>query len=134
MSTYPNGTGWSLPMIGMNNAGQLTALSWDGSYYVKVTSPFVSANSWTHVASTYSLTDGLRLYVNGSFSNASVPFLYEGSWEPNNLIVGSPRAFIYSTWWPQMVGQYSGAFDELQVYSRELNAGEINALANLGPL
>ena len=134
MSSYPNGTGWSLPMIGMNNVGQLTAISWNGSYYVKVTGPFVSANSWTHVVSTYSLSYGLRLYVNGSFSNASLPFSYKGSWEPNNLIVGSPRAFVYSAWWPQMVGQYSGAFDELQVYSRELNASEINTLANPGPL
>ena len=133
MSTYPNGSGWSLPMIGMNNAGQLTALSWNGSYFFPAAGPVVPANSWTHVVSTYSLTYGLRIYVNGSFWNASVPFSYKGSWEPNYLIVGTSRAFVYSAWWPAMFGQYSGAFDELQVYARELTAGEINGLANPGP-
>ena len=133
MSSYPNGTGWSLPMIGMNNVGQITAISWNGSNSFPAAGPVVPANSWTHVVSTYSVSYGLRLYVNGSLSNASLPFSYQGSWQPNNLIVGTSHAFVNNSWWPQMFGQYSGAVDELQVYSRELTAVEINGLANPGP-
>ena len=132
MSHASDGTGWALPMIALRDAGQLIALSWNHSA-VEVTGPIVSTNSWTHVVSTYSPTDGLRLYVNGSLYNASLPFVFQGSGVPNYFFIGSPRALVSSAWFPDILYQYSGAVDELQVYSRELTAGEINVLANPGP-
>ena len=133
MSSNLDGTGsWFVPMIGMNDAGQLSALSWNWGG-VRVTGPFIPAYSWTHVVSTYHLTNGLRLYINGSFYNASSPFSFHGSQVTNYLCVGSSRLANNDSLWVDIVGQYSGAVDELQVYSRELTGGEINALTNPGP-
>ena len=130
MSSLSDGTGWSLPMLGLNDDGQLVAVSWGGAV-VKVTGPIIPANSWTHVASTYNLTHGLRLYTNGSLHNLSSAFSFQASGAPNYLLVGSPRAAIHFPWWSDITGQYTGAVDEFQVYSRELTAPEISVLANV---
>ena len=132
MSRYSDGTTlWCVPMMGLNNAGQLITRSWAGSgYTVIVMGPSVPLHSWTHVVSTYSVSAGLRLYVNGSLCNCSSPFTFVGSGGPNHIFVGSARAATTSSWWPEIAGQYSGAVDELQVYSRELTANEVNELAS----
>ena len=129
MSATPDGTGWRLPIIGLSSTNQLVTASWDG-VGVQVTSPVILANSWTHVVSTYSLTNGLRLYANGSLCNASSPFSFSGNEVRNYLFVGSSRAAGVAAWGLDVTGQYSGAVDELRVYSRELTGCEINALAN----
>ena len=129
MSSAPDGTGWCVPIIGLTNTSQLTTTSWSGAA-VTVVGPVVPANSWTHAAVTYSSANGLRLYANGSLSSVSSPFSFQASGTPNYLFVGSPRSAISFPWWCDSDGQYSGAVDELQVYSRELNAGDILQLAN----
>ena len=127
MSSLSNGTGWCVPMIGLTNTSQLTTTSWSGAA-VTVFGPLVPANSWTHAAVTYSSANGLRLYANGSLSSVSSPFSFQASGTPNYLFVGSPRSAISFPWWCDSNGQYSGAVDELQVYSRELSSGDITAL------
>ena len=130
MSSAPDGNGgWYFPMIGLNSAGQLAIYSWSGAV-VEVMGPVVPANSWTHVVSTYSPTHGLRLYVNGSLYNSSPPFAFVASGVSNYLLVGSPHMGISCAVCGYFDGQYSGAVDELRVYSRELGADEINILAN----
>ena len=129
MSSLSNGTGWCVPIIGLTNTSQLTTTSWSGTP-ITVMGPAVPANSWTHAAVTYSLANGLRLYANGSLSSVSSPFSFQASGTPNYLFVGSPRSAISFPWWCDSDGQYSGAVDELQVYSRELYAGDILQLAN----
>ena len=117
--------------MGLNNAGQLIARSWAGNgNTVIVMGSSLPLHSWTHVVSTYSFSAGLRLYVNGSLCNSSSSFAFVGSGGPNYIFVGSARAATNSSWWPEIAGQYSGAVDELQVYSRELTANEVNELAN----
>ena len=130
MSDNADGTGWSLPMIGLSNTGQLAIASWGGAG-IKVFGPVVPVSSWTHVASTYDLASGFRLYVNGSLYNSSSQCSFEGSAKPNYLLVGSPREAIVTSWWPDVIGQYSGVVDELRVYSRELSLSEISILADL---
>ena len=115
-------------MIGLNNAGQLVAVSWSGTV-VRVMGPVVPANSWTHVVSTYSRAHGLQIYSNGTAYNSSSPFSFQASGVPNYLFVGSPRAGIDCRSLTDISGQYSGAVDELQVYSRELSSADINILA-----
>jgi hypothetical protein len=133
MSSNPDGLGsWALPMIALNDTGHLAALSWSGSGML-IMGPVVPANSWTHVVSTYSLTNGMRLYANGSLCSSWNSFPFVGSAVPNYFFVGSSRAFANTTWWPEIAGQYSGAVDELQLYSRELTSNEVNVLANAWP-
>ena len=129
MSATPDDTGWRLPIVGLSNTNQLVTTSWDG-VGVEVRGPVILANSWTHAAVTYSLTNGLRLYTNGSLCNSSSPFSFHGSEVPNYLSVGSSRAAVVASWGLDVTGQYSGVVDELRVYSRELSGCEINILAN----
>ena len=116
-------------MIGLTNTSQLVTTSWNGTI-LKVLGPVIPVNSWTHAAVTYSRTSGLRLYSNGSLCNSTSAFSFDASGTPNYLAIGSPRAGIGCRSLFDINGQYSGAVDELRVYSRELTAGDIQALSN----
>ena len=129
LSQFANGTGWCVPIVGLSNTSQLVTVSSNGTT-VKVMGPVVLANSWTHIATTYSLTHGLRLYINGSLYNASSPFSFAAAGSPTHLIVGSPRNGTNCGGSAGTNGQYVGAVDELRVYSRELNSTDVLSLAN----
>ena len=116
-------------MIGLSNTSRLITASWSGSF-VQVIGPVVPANTWTHVVTTYSLPNGLRLYVNGTLWNASAPFSFQASGTQNYLYVGNPQVDINCGLLPEMSGKYAGAIDEFRVYLRELSAGDILALVN----
>ena len=129
MSSASDGTGWCLPMIGLTDTSQLVTTSWNGGV-MKVTGPVVPINSWTHVVATYSLTNGLGLYINGSLHNLSSPFSYQASGTPNYLFIGSCRANMDCRSLSSISGQYSGVVDELRVYSRELTLNDAIDLAS----
>ena len=130
MSSSANAaSGWCLPMIALNSTGQIIIVSWSGGS-VNLVGPTVLTDSWTHVVSTYGLGHGLSLYVNGSLSTASAPFSFSASGTPNYLFIGSPRMGSSCGSNGNIDGQYAGVVDELQVYSRELTADEVNVLAN----
>ena len=131
-SPSSDGSGWSFPLLQMTASYQLRSFSSNGTG-IWVTGPAVPSNSWTHAAVTYSLSNGLRLYVNGTLSNASVPFLYSPPGMPLYLFVGSDVA---SAGWgtaSNSSDQYYGAVDELRVYAREIPVDEIAGLAHPGP-
>ena len=92
--------------------------------------PVLPINSWTHAVTTYSLTHGLRLYINGSLYNASSLFSFGAAGAPTYLLIGNHRSGHSCGGAMATRGQYSGIVDELQVYSRELNADDIYRLAN----
>ena len=119
---------WYLPLLGVTSAGELVSTSWDGDV-VSVVGPVAPANSWTHVAVTYSHTNGLHLYVNGTFSNASMPFSFRSSSEPLYLFLGSPDLGSGCNQTYKGCGFYAGAVDEFRLYSRELSAGDVDVLA-----
>lgn len=129
-SSGTDGVGWCIPMIGFTNNGRVGAQSWSGGI-VPLTGPTVLTNVWTHVAVTYSSTNGLRLFVNGSqYGSATGGFSYITANTPMVLTLGSPINGTACATSVIVPNQYSGYLDELQVYSRELNANEILTLAN----
>ena len=129
MSQSESGDGWCLPMIGLTDIGQLSTLSC-GTSNIRVTGSLAPINSWTHVVATYSSAHGLQLYVNGSLYNASLPFSFLVAGSPTYLFVGSPRTGTSCGGSLGTNGQYSGAVDELRVYSRELSPADVFSLAN----
>ena len=127
-SSLSDGTGWNLPPLQITDTYQLRSYSWNGTA-IWVTGPVIPPNTWTHAAVTYSLSSGLKLYVNGTLSNASAPFLYSPTGVPLYLFLGSS---VSSPGWGTVTnnsGQYSGALDEFRVYSRELTAADVAGLA-----
>ncbi|CAF0903667.1 unnamed protein product [Adineta steineri] len=125
-STETDGQGWCTVPIGFSSAGNIIATAWAPDN--QVTGPVLSINTWTHIATTYSLTNGLRLYVNGTSvggtgaqSNAApseVVILTLG----NSLSGGECNSQSIAT------GTFSGYLDEFRVYSRELSDTEVYAL------
>jgi hypothetical protein len=126
---------WCLAFIGLTSTGQISIQSWSSVLFsgyplVSLTGPILSTNAWTHVAQTYSSNNGMCLYVNGLLINQTTAFPYAASNTPVYLYLGSFP-------WPSCVsfnvisqGQYYGLVDELRVFSRELTAADVYALAN----
>ena len=128
-STSPDGAGWNLPFLQITATYELTAYSWSGST-ISAKGPVVPTNTWTHAAVTYSFSNGLKLYVNGTLSNASTPFFYNASGIPINLLIGTLALGYGIGPASNNSDQYYGAVDELRVYSRELTAVDVALLAN----
>ena len=128
LSSSENGTGVCLPILGLTDTSQLVSYSWNGTS-VSVTGPVIPLNSWTHVAITYSSGNGLRLHVNGTLRNSLVPFSFSSAGTPMYLLIGSPNLGVTCGSALNVNGQYSGAVDEFQVYSRELSTVDIATLA-----
>ncbi|MGH0181428.1 UNVERIFIED_CONTAM: hypothetical protein FKN15_018369 [Acipenser sinensis] len=75
---------------------------------------------WTHILFTWTLTDGLKVYVNGTFStNDTQGRKSQNYGDPyHNLIIGADN--------DQSYGHYvTGAFDEFVIWERALNPEEI---------
>jgi len=86
---------------------------------------------WTHIVTSYSATNGVRLWVNGTLIGWSGPFVYASSNVPNTITLGSSLSGTSPCSTGSIVkGQFYGMMDELRVYSRELNASDVYALAN----
>ena len=129
LAAQADGNGWCAPVLGLTSTGQLSASSF-GLGIVNVVGPVIPTDSWTHAAVTFSGANGLRLYVNGTFTTASASFSFNPGEQPMHLFVGSPSSSITAVATYVNSGPYSGAVDELRVYSRQLSDGDIAALAN----
>jgi hypothetical protein len=131
VSASPTGVGWCLPMLGFTSGGAIGVAGWNGNS-VSLTGPIVTANVWTYVAATYSLSNGLRIWINGTqYGSASAPFSYVAANGPVILTLGSSLSGTSSCYaGVSVMGQYLGYIDEFQFYSRELSAADISNLAN----
>ncbi|CAF4630332.1 unnamed protein product, partial [Didymodactylos carnosus] len=89
--------------------------------------PVVSINTWTHVASTFSATNGLTLYVNGASVGSTAVSTYQISSVPMYATLG--YGFSYCEAYVPCVA-YQGGMDEFYAYRRELSASEIYSLAS----
>ncbi|MGH0114686.1 UNVERIFIED_CONTAM: hypothetical protein FKN15_034003 [Acipenser sinensis] len=87
------------------------------TWRAKITPP---GPHWTHILFTWTLTDGLKVYVNGTFStNDTQGRKSQNYGDPyHNLIIGADN--------DQSYGHYvTGAFDEFVIWERALNPEEI---------
>ena len=124
-----NGYGWCIPMLGITASNQTSAHSWS-SGSVTITGPTILPDVWTHLVTTYSQLNGLRLWVNGTLINPSPTFIFAASNVANTLTLGAllPCA-VHCVSGGIDMGQFYGAMDELCVYAKELNETEVSLLA-----
>jgi hypothetical protein len=119
-----------IPIMGFTSSGQISINSWNNSN-VPITGSVVSLDIWTHVAATYSSTNGERLYVNGALIGSSGAYTFAATGVPMTITLGSSLAGTgYCVTGSIQMGQYYGSCDEFYVYARELAAWEVQALAN----
>ena len=132
LSTEKNGQGRCADVIGLSSRGQIITSGWNTTVQ-EVVGPVVDANVWTHVVSTFSTTNGVRLYVNGTLIGSKGAIPYRALEGINILTLANPlqavsgRSCGYNS---IATGVYFGYLDELRVYSRELNAKDVFILAN----
>ena len=131
VSSSTGGDGWCVPVIGFTNASLIVAQTWNGGA-VTVTGPLATANVWTHIAVTYSPSLGLRLFINGTqYGSATGPVIYAAASMPVAVTFGSSlNGTVGCTSGGIAKGQYYGYLDQFSVYSRELSASDVLALAN----
>jgi hypothetical protein len=130
-------SGWCLPFIGFASTTQLAIQVWGGSTANYVLGPIPPINSWTHVVQTWSSASGLTLYIDGElYAQNSTVTAYAASGVPDYLTLAStleaipyPASGCSTTGVLGGLGYYNGSVDELRVYSRELSALEVCALA-----
>lgn len=85
----------------------------------------VGTAAYTHVAMSYSATDGLRLYVNGVQVNTTVP--------GNGTIVASPATVnIGDDFDDSFQREFDGRIDEVELFNRALDGSDILAIYNAG--
>jgi len=133
LSTTINGQGWCVDLLGFSSYGKIIPTGWNSLQHQQVFGPILSTYVWTHIVAIYSLTNGVRLYVNGTFIGTTGPMIYSASGQVNiltlvNPIQGNNRGTCQSQ--SIIPNVYYGSIDEFRVYSRELNTVDISMLAN----
>ncbi|CAF1404866.1 unnamed protein product [Rotaria magnacalcarata] len=83
-------TGWCVHFLDMTSTGQIVANCWSG-IGVTTNGPIVPMNIWTHIGYTYSINNGLRLYINGSQYSATSAFTFVASGVPMSIVLGGNR-------------------------------------------
>ena len=119
-------------MLGFTSSGAIGVQGWNAGP-VTLTGPAAVANVWTHLAVTYSSSNGLRLYVNGTQSGASsATYSYTAAGIPVTLTLGSSlNGTSFCAPANIVKGQYYGYIDQFELYSRELTASYVLGLANI---
>ncbi|CAF4914372.1 unnamed protein product [Rotaria sp. Silwood1] len=130
VSANSNGTSWCIPMLGLTSSNEIVAQSWN-SFMMTVQGPVLQLGVWTHIVTSYSINNSVRLWINGTLIGSSTTFTYAASSSPDWITVGTtfPAAMSCASG-SISTGQFYGMIDELRVYSRELTSSDVYALAN----
>lgn len=127
VSNQSIGDGWCVPMLGFNSSGILVAQV----PFSSVTESLVGVNVWTHVVQTFSATNGLRLYINGTLRSASSVASVSPPYQPMYVTVASQRSGGADCMSGSIaLRSYAGAIDELRIHNREINVSEICMLSS----
>ena len=127
LSEYTNGTGWCVQFMGLSSTGQIIAHGYSSSGMVQVTGPVLTVDQWVHIVETYSLTNGVRLYVNGVLYGQSSAFVYASSGVPMTITLGTYMNGAGCDHTGIQSGYYRGEIDEFYLYSRELAASRCDS-------
>ncbi|CAF1647480.1 unnamed protein product, partial [Adineta ricciae] len=110
-------------MISLNDQGHIIL---EYPQNQTIMGPSVISNSWTHITQTYSINNGIKLYINGTLFNqtySSSSFSIDPSY---TITVGNCSQNCYVC---DVNGtSYDGFIDEFRVYTRELNASNVQKL------
>ena len=130
VSSTSNSSGWCYSFMGLNYLGQITMLVYNSQPSVLL-GPILPVRTWTHLAETYSNTNGVQMYINGVLYARSAPVTRSASNQNDYLNFGS---YVNTYCGPGSNSiypiAYNGIIDEFYVYRRELSAADVYALAN----
>ncbi len=126
------GDGWCVPLLGHDASGRLVAqvnYGNDEKSFVAAVGPVLALNAWSHVVTTWSAGEGVRLYVNGALVASAVP---RSPAERHRTAPAAPVYLLFGSdhralCWTASVehGDWNGAIDELRVYDYALTAEQV---------
>ena len=126
LSSTTSGTGWCIGFIGLLSNGSVQIQIFNGGTNINIAGPAMTIGVWNHVVHTFSVTNGMRLYVNGVLI-ASATTQYAASGSPDTLTFGNPLSGTpCGSSFPNQ--QFYGSMDEIRLYSRQLTASEVSQL------
>jgi hypothetical protein len=112
--------------LGLLPTGELRFAIGDSTNYEAYTGPKIPLNDWTHVAAVRMNTNTITLYINGSVvSGGGVSALEEFFYTSTPLYLA-----VSTGGWGG--NRFDGKIDDVRIYSRGLQAAEVQALYNLG--
>ena len=115
--------------MGFTSTGQLVSSIPTASSLVNLTAMALPMNSWTHIVSTYSATNGLRLYINGTLFGSTNGFTSSASGNLMTVTLGNTLNGSNCTSAVPRV-PYRGLLDEFRLYSRELTQTDVCLLSS----
>lgn len=130
LSTNASGTDSCIPLIGFSSNSSLVVQVKTNTSFVAVSYFTLSQYAFSHVVQTWSITNGLRLYVDSVLvgSATATNYFASSSWV-NYLTLGgclNGCANCSTTPGNQILqGPFAGAVDQFQVYSREITASDV---------
>ncbi|CAF1449871.1 unnamed protein product [Didymodactylos carnosus] len=119
-----------MPFIGLTSLGRIVTQAWNG-VAVGILGPSMSVNLWTHIVQTFSVTNGITMYINGAYYNSTKTFSYSASGKKDTIILANYISGASCSAGQVVAGQYYGAIDEFRLYSRELTTTDVYELANV---
>jgi hypothetical protein len=130
LSTNASGTGSCIPFMGFSSNGTLIVQVKTNTSFVAASYFTLQLNTFSHVVQTWSITNGLQLYVNAVLVSSAVASSYlASSASVNYLTVGNCLqgcTNCSTTPGNKIVqGPFAGAVDQVQVYSREITASDV---------
>ncbi|CAF1403930.1 unnamed protein product [Adineta steineri] len=127
ISNQSTGDGWCMPLLGFNSLGILIAQV--SSLMIIV--PAFPLNVWTHIVQTFSMQNGLQLYMNGTLYQTVVGAPMTPPYQSMYVSIGSQQMGGSSCMWSAIDPcPYAGGLDELRIYNRQINATEIDSISS----
>ncbi|MEI6650067.1 MAG: LamG-like jellyroll fold domain-containing protein [Candidatus Moraniibacteriota bacterium] len=121
------GTGWCISPLNISG-GKFRATSWDGTEVDAVGTTSVQSGTWYYVVTTWSVSTGLNLYVNGTLeatTKHTIPSIqpspkYVASGKDDYVFAGfSPGSCSGNT------GFFTGTIDDVRVYDYARSQAQI---------
>ena len=127
MSSQMDGSGWCIPFLTLT-AGHFAATGWDNNGQVEALDPSVAAsNHWYQVISTWDVTNGLRLFVDGTLVATTPQAEYAASGSPMYASLGLGANACSND-----QGFLNGVIDDARIYSRALLPADVQAIVSEG--
>ena len=122
-------------LLGFNSNGAIVAqVLTDVGEIVSAIGPVLpTSSSWIPIVQTWSATNGLRLYVNGTLvSSMGAEAFLTSETTPNYLTLGNclDGCETCASGSIDRAGSYAGAIDDWRIYSRELTSSDVCTLKN----
>jgi Concanavalin A-like lectin/glucanases superfamily len=124
------GAGWCLAFLAITCSGSIVAQEFSPATVGVLGPSLPMPSDWSHIVQTWSVMNGLRLYVNGVLITSRASAVSHSTSGRSNFVTLADSRNGSLTWAPSvLLNRTLGALncdrDDFRVYSRELTASDV---------